>query len=417
MTAKVILVDVPLPIIVAVVLLVVAAGLVVPSPQQARQLRARRQRGDERLSAWAGEVGRQLPAAFSVQNVARAGALSDGKRPTPRVAGAGVEIPHGWRWELDLPGSTIDEDWEGDRIAAAINTGRKLVAVAEIEQTYPGHAALSVWRHDPLSLDNTIPYRPGQLPVDKWGDRWELGRRRDGQLVKLPLWLDGGGAFHHLFSGATGSGKTRWMLLAAAHAIQLGAEVYIVDLVKGVDDRDWAPILPAVAGAWDHPEDAVREMNRLHMDTLARPRWQPEDRSLFRVFLFDEVQEFIATKTKGARGAGLDGAVTFRKMVAELRSKGAAVLAATQLPEVDQIKASARTNLRVKMAGRLDNEAEYKAALGGKWNGTKIPDTADHWGVGYVDLDGRGAQRFRGWNISDAWLAAHVRACVRERVA
>lgn len=33
-----------------------------------------------------------------------------------------------------------------------------------------------------------------------------------------------------------------------------------------------------------------------------------------------------------------------------------------------------------------------------------------------VDVDGRGAQRFRGWNVSDAWLAAHVRACVRERV-
>ena len=407
----------PAPLIVAAILALVAVYLVVPSPQQARQLRARRARGDQRLAAWAGEVERHIPAAFAVQNVARAGQLEGGKRPVPKLSGRGHEIPYGWRWELDLPGSTIDEDWEGDRVAAAINTGRKLVAVAEIEPTFPGHATLSMWKSDPLSLDNTVPYRPGQLPVDKWGDRWELGRRRDGTHVALPLWLDGGGAFHHLFAGATGSGKTRWMLLAAAHAIQLGAEVYIVDLVKGVDDRDWQPILPAVAGAWDNPDDAVREMNRLHMDTLARPRWQPEDGAPFRVFLFDEVQEFIATKAKGARGSGgLDGAVTFRKMVAELRSKGAAVMAATQLPEVDQIKASARTNLRIKMAGRLDNEQEYRAALGGKWHGTKIPDNPDHWGVGYVDVDGRGAQRFRGWNISDAWLAAHVRACVGQRV-
>lgn len=408
----------PAPLIIFLVLAAVAVVLVVPSPRQHRELRARRPKGDQRLAAWAGEVKGALPKAFADQNVTRSGLLSSGQRPLPVVRGTGREIPFGWRWELDLPGSSIDEDWEGDRIAAAINTGRKLAAVAEIEATYPGHANLSVWRQDPLTVDNTIPYRPGCLPVDKWGDRWELGLRRDGERVRLPMWLDGGGSFHHLFAGATGSGKTRWMLLAVAHAIQLGAEVYIVDLVKGVDDRDWLPILPAVAGAWDNPAEAVKAMDRLHMDTLSRPRWQPDDPAPFRVFVFDEVQEFIATKAKASRGGGggLDGGATFRKMVAELRSKGGMVLAATQLPEVDQIKASARTNLRIKMAGRLDNEAEYKAALGGKWNGTKIPDNPQHWGVGYVDLEGRGAQRFRGWNISDDWLAAHTRACVRVRV-
>jgi DNA segregation ATPase FtsK/SpoIIIE-like protein len=119
------------------------------------------------------------------------------------------------------------------------------------------------------------------------------------------------------------------------------------------------------------------------------------------VIVIDELQDFLKQ----------GGEEIVIKLASEIRSKGAALVAATQLPEVKVIDSIARTNFRVKAAGRLDNEAEYRAALGGKWHGTRIPDTPHYWGVGYIDLDGRGARRFRGWNVSDGWLAAHTRQC------
>lgn len=385
-------------IILASLLVVIALVIVIPTPSQHRQ--ANRTTGDRRLRLWASEVRRQLPASFQAQNITKSGYLVKGQRPTPTIVGAGKPIVMGWQWDLVLPGSTIDEDWEGERIAAAINDTRRLAAVAEVVSPYPGHATLSVWRKDPLTLPSTITYKPGQLPVEKWGDRWSLGRDRDGHEIRLPLWLPGGGAYHHLFSGATGSGKTRWMLLLLAHAMQLGAEIYLVDTVKGVDDRDWEPILPGVQEAWSIPTKAIKELERIHRDTLRRRRWDPTDGTPFRMIVIDELQDFLKQ----------GGEEIVVKLASEIRSKGAALVAATQLPEVKVIDSIARTNFRVKAAGRLDNEAEYRAALGGKWHGTRIPDTPNYWGVGYIDLDGRGARRFRGWNVSDAWLAAHTRA-------
>lgn len=391
-----------LPVILFVALAVAAVVIAVPSRRQRRLQRQRRPAGDQRLAQWAGTVQSRLPEAFRVQHVTRSGLLQQGQRPLPVVLGKGAAIGYGWRWDLVLPGNSIADDWEGNRIVAALNTKVSLAAVAEVEQTVPGKATLSVWRRDPLTVDNVCPYKPGQLPVERWGDRWSLGRRRDGREVLLPLWLNGGGSFHTLFAGATGSGKTRWMLLGMAHAMQLGAEIYLIDLVKGVDDRDWLPVRPAVTEAWDHPKDVLAGLKQIHAETLTRPRWEPTDPTPFRLIVIDEIQSVIQLK---------DGLKVVTQLVSELRSKGAAVFAATQLPEVKQIDAIARTNMRIKMAGRLDNEQEYRAALGGKWQGSKIPDDPKHWGTGYVDLDGRGAQRFRGWHIDDAWLAAHARAC------
>lgn len=396
-----------LPIAIFLILLVIAAVIAIPSPRQRRELRARRPAGDQRLEQWAGTIQTRLPDALAAQNVTKAGLLVRGERPTPRIAGKGHPISYGWRWDLVLPGNSVADDWQAERIVAAVNGNQRLAAVAEIQSDIPGHASLSMWRRDPLSLDNTCPYKPGQLPVERWGDPWSLGRRRDGVEVFLPLWQQGGGSHHTLFAGATGSGKTRWMLLALAHAMQLGAEIYLVDLVKGVDDRDWLPILPAVAGAWDTSAGALAGLKEVHADAVSRPRWQPSDPGRFKVIAIDEIQSVL--KLKG-------GLPLVTQLVAELRSKGAVVLAATQLPEAKVLDSIARTNMRIKMAGRLDNEAEYKAALGGKWTGTKIPDNREHWGVGYVDLDGRGAQRFRGWNIDDAWLAEHTGACAAAKV-
>ena len=213
-------------------------------------------------------------------------------------------------------------------------------------------------RDDPLRRPNTIPYAPGALPVAGWGDRLSLGRRRDGGEVLVPLWLPGGGAFHTLCAGATGSGKTRWMLTLMAHAMQLGADIYLVDVVKGVDDRDWLPVHGGLSDAWGSPKEAVAGLRALHADTLSRQRWEPSDPGRFRLIVIDELQAVMDAK---------GGREVVTAIAAEARSKGCALLAGTQLPTVNAVASSARTNFRVKMAGRLDNHAEYQAALGGRW--------------------------------------------------
>jgi hypothetical protein len=388
-------------------LLLVAAAIVGLSARKAPTARGTRKPIDRDTQAWAGEIRRRLPDAFDALQLTAAGNLKNGRRPSIQVRGHGQPVAgRGWAFDLELPGSAIDSDIQEERIAGALNTGRVLVDVVEVRRAHPGYATVATWRRDPLKADNRIPFAPGALPVAKWGDRWSLGLRRDGEQMRLPLWLPGGGAFHHLFAGATGSGKTRWMLVGIAHAIQLGAEVYLVDIVKGVDDRDWDPIRPALAGAWDSPTAAVKALDAIHKDTLTRPRWEPTDAGRFRLIVVDELQSLTAAK------GGLD---VLTRMVAEGRSKGQALFGATQLPEVNQIASIARTNMRIKLAGRLDNEQEYRAALGGKWQGTKIPDNPEHWGVGYGDVDGQGAQRFRGWNVSDRWLAEHTRRCMAKR--
>lgn len=389
----------------ALALLAVAAGVAL-SARKAPTARGTRRPVDRDVQAWAGEVRRRLPAAFDALQLTAAGNLKNGKRPGIVVRGYGQPIAgRGYAFDIELPGSAIGDDIEEDRIASALNSGRRIVDVVEVRRTHPGFAEVAAWRSDPLKANNRIPFAPGDLPIKKWGDRWSLGVRRDGAEMRLPLWLPGGGSFHHLFAGATGSGKTRWMLVGIAHAIQLGAEIYLVDIVKGIDDRDWDPIRPALAGAWDNPTAAVKALNAIHGDTLKRPRWEPTDPGRFRLVVVDELQSLTAAK------GGLD---ILTRMVAEGRSKGQALFGATQLPEVNQIASIARTNMRIKLAGRLDNAAEYQAALGGKWQGTKIPDNAEHWGVGYGDVDGRGAQRFRGWNVSDGWLAEHTRRSLRD---
>lgn len=392
------------PLIIGALLLVAAALVAASSAPKRTSPGGQRKPLDRSTVRWAAEVQRRLPEAFDALQLTAAGNLKNGRRPGIRVHGGGKPSGGGWQWTVELPGSTIDGDLQEERLAGAINSGAILADVVEVQRSAAGWATIQAWRTDPLKLDNRIPYQPGQLPAVRWGDRWSLGRRRDGNEVMLPLWLNGGGAYHHLFAGATGSGKTRWMLTGIAHAMQLGAEIYLVDLVKGVDDRDWLPILGGVTEAWDNPTKAVAALTKLHEDTLSRPRWEPTDRGKFRLIVIDELQSVVAAK---------GGTDILTRMVAEGRSKGAAVFGATQLPEVKVIDSIARTNMRIKIAGRLDNEQEYRAALGGKWSGTKIPDNPQHWGVGYVDLDGRGADRFRGWNVSDGWLAEHTRRCVK----
>lgn len=390
-----------LPIWITGALVLVAFLIVVSDAVRGRGAGTRRP-VDRGLERWAQAVQFRLPRAFDALQLAPAGHLKAGRRPGIVMHGPGTATTAGWQWTIELPGSTVDDDVDPERLAGAINQGAVMVDVIEVRRRAAGWADVTAYRTDPLKLDNRIPFQPGALPVHAWGDRWSLGRARDGREVRLPLWLPGGGAHHAMYSGATGSGKTRWMLVGIAHAMQLGAEIYLVDLVKGVDDRDWQPIHRGLVDAWDKPADAVKSLTALLDDTLARPRWEPRDPGRFRLVVIDEMQALVASKP---------GAAILTRLVAEGRSKGLAVFGATQLPLTTQISSIARTNFRVKMAGRLDNEAEYRAALGGKWPGSRIADDAQHWGVGYVDLDGRGAQRFRGWHVSDGWLREHTRRC------
>lgn len=361
----------------------------------------RRERaGVEVDPAWVDEVRRLLPQAWEDVEM-----FVHGERP--RLEGRPKPIEFGMEWRLRTPGAkTMDDVREVlPALESALNSHRPLVGASEVLRTkHQGHGRLRLWETDPLLADNTVPWAPGQVPA-AWGQPAVLGRFRDGAPVRAHFWTDAG-AVHTLYSGKTGSGKTRWMLGMADYLVQLGALVFILDPVKGLDDESWAPLRPVIAGGWDDVGKAAKELARISELLKKRPGWRPDSPHRFVALLADEVQDFAADKA---------GKEVLKDCVATWRSKGGTVQAATQLPEVVVVEAPIRTNFVQRFAGKLDNAGEYKAALAGvaPAEGDSIPpwqEVPEARGQGFADPDGFGVRRFRGWWASNEWRAAHCQA-------
>jgi len=353
--------------------------------------------------SWVDEIRRLLPQAWE-----DAGLFVNGQRPA--LVGRPRQIEFGVEMRLRTPGAVTVQDVTDSlaRLESALNSQREMVGAAEVLRTkHQGHARLRLWATDPLLADNTVPWKPGHVPA-AWGEPAVLGRFRDGSPVRAHFWTEAG-AVHTLYSGKTGSGKTRWMLGMADHLVQLGALVFILDPVKGIDDESWAPLHPVIAGGWSDIDKAARELRKVSEIIKRRPGWRPGSPHPFVAVLADEVQDFAADK------AGKD---VLKDMVATWRSKGGTVQAATQLPEVVVLEAPIRTNFVQRFAGVLDSKGEYGAALGGTAPAAddRIPpwqEVPEARGQGYADPDGFGVRRFRGWWASNEWRAEHCLALAR----
>lgn len=398
------------PLVLGALLALAAAWLWIPSPAQRRQLRARRApSGDRTLAAWAGAVTAQLPAVFEAQNVARSGLLQGGKRPLPRLAGDDP-IPGGWRWTLDLPGNTVADDWEANRIVAALNTGRQMAAVGEVHHYRDGWAHLELYRSEPLAQPLEVPWAPGELPSCCKPGTVCIGRRRDGRHIHFDLLVDGSG-LATLIAGRRGSGKSETARLLTAQVAAWGwAPPIVVDLVRhGVDYAAMAPLLdrPIITDP-KAAADLVKEMNdeaSKRAESLRKSgrqkitRFSPE--LPFRVLVWDEVQTVNDDK---AMKTGL------RRWVQQARPVGSAPVLVTQYPTNDNIDSTLRAQIANVWSGRVRDHVQAGVIFGPLPEGEGPQNMRIGPGGCWVDVDEPDLLQGRSWFMSPAWLEAHVKA-------
>ena len=398
------------PLVLGALLALAAAWLWIPSPAQRRQLRDRRApSGDRTLAAWAGAVTAQLPAVFEAQNVARSGLLQGGKRPLPRVVG-NDPIPGGWRWTLDLPGNTVADDWEANRIVAALNTGRQMAAVGEVHHYRDGWARLELYRSEPLAQPLEVPWAPGELPSCCKPGTVCIGRRRDGRHIHFDLLVDGSG-LATLIAGRRGSGKSETARLLTAQVAAWGwAPPIVVDLVRhGVDYAAMAPLLdrPIITDP-KAAADLVKELNdeaSKRAESLRKSGRQKIERFSpelpFRVLVWDEVQTVNDDK---AMKTGL------RRWVQQARPVGSAPVLITQYPTNDNIDSTLRAQIANVWSGRVRDHVQAGVIFGPLPEGQGPQNMRLGPGGCWVDVDEPDLLQGRTWFMPPEWLEAHVKA-------
>lgn len=415
MTTVGILDAVPAPLIIFAVLAVAAVVLIIPTPTQRRAQRARRPQGDQRQAEWAKAVTARLPEALKAQNVAKSGLLTQGERPLPRITRSEA-IPHGWRWTLDLPGNTVADDWEANRIVAALNTGRQMAAVGEVHHYRDGWAHLELYRSEPLAAPVPVPWKPGELPSCCKPGTVCIGRRRDGQHIHFDLLVDGSG-LATLIAGRRGSGKSETARLLTAQVAAWGwAPPIVVDLVRhGVDYQAMAPLLdrPIITD----PKDAkalVDELNEEASERAAMLKASGQQKigrfshaRPFRVLVWDEVQTVNDNKALK---------VALRRWVQQARPVGSAPVLITQYPTNDNIDSTLRAQIANVWSGRVRDHTQAGVIFG------PLPDGEgpQHMRVGpggcWVDIDEPDLLQGRSWLMSPQWLSAHVAALEKRSV-
>lgn len=379
-------------------------------------MRDRRPKGDQRLEHWATVVHRQLPAALSAQNVTHSGQLSQGKRPLPRLVGKGEPIEHGWRWTLDLPGNSQAEDWDANRIVAALNTGRHLAAVGEIHHHREGWAALHVHRREPLTGPQPVPWKPGEQPSCCRPGTVCIGRQRDGKHIHFDIVSDVG-ALATLLAGRRGSGKSETARLIVSQMVAWGwAPPIVVDLVRhGVDYHAFVPLLdrPIVttnAEAKDALKfleaDANERAERLRRVGQQKVNSYSRDLPL-RPLIWDEVQAI--NDDRGLKKQ-------LRRWAQQARPMGGAPVLLTQYPTAENVDATLRAQIANVWCGRLRNHVEAGVVFGPLPEGVGPQYLRIGPGGCMADVDGPDLLIGRSWYTPDGWHEQHVGRLLKRRV-
>lgn len=403
------------PLIIGAALAVVALWLAIPSPRQRRELRARRPATDRNLQAWANAITARLPVALEAQNIARSGLLQQGKRPLPRIVGSEA-IPGGWRWTLDLPGNTVADDWEANRIVAALNTGRHMAAVGEVHHYRDGWAHLELYRNEPLSAPVEVPWRPGEQPSCCRPGTVCIGRRRDGKHIHFDLLVDGSG-LATLIAGRRGSGKSETARLLTAQVAAWGwAPPIVVDLVRhGVDYQAMAPLLdrPIITDVKE-AKALIAELNEEASERAAALKASGEQKITrfsaarpFRVLIWDEVQ--TANDDKAMK-------VGLRRWVQQARPVGSAPVLITQYPTNDNIDSTLRAQIANVWSGRVRDHVQAGVIFGPLPEGDGPQNMRIGPGGCWVDVDEPDLLQGRTWFMPPEWLDEHVKALARVRV-
>ena len=408
-----------LPIVIAVVVAAIAAGLwVVETYAKAQRPPAARPHVDRNTEMWAQEVRRRLPEAFDALQVTKAGYLQQGKRPRPRFVGAGKPAPVGvgWQWTLTLPGSSLATDWDSTRLVAAINDTSELGTIAEMHAPIPGRAQLTIWRRDPLDMVQPVPWRPGERPSCCKPGQVCMGPQRNGQHVHFDAYGENG-AYASKFVGRRGSGKSEAMRLWLAQVLAWDhVDPIIIDLVRaGVDFGVFEPLLGTeiitnpdvahaaiVAARADAQERAqvfkARGLKKLTSPTAEMPMIP---------IVIDEVQSISDNKKT---------AFEFRKLMQETRPWLIAPCVATQHDISENMDRTTSLQITNTWCGRMgDANAGYVALARTDYPG-RAPHELHGPGAAVCDTDHAELFEIRGWWASDQWHADHVGLLAARRV-
>lgn len=365
---------------------------------------------------WAAKIGQRLPEAFKVQPVTKAGASEKGARPVPRIVRNRPAAGDGRTWELDLPSAAQAADYDASRIAAALNTGRQLVAAAELHHTANGWADLSLWRRDPIAGVQRWPHAPGEIAPCCPAGVVCIGVRRDGQHLHFDVVRDDLGTVMTLLLGRRGSGKSEAMRLMLAQMLAWGPWVQpvVIDLVRrGVDYAVFEPLLLELV------TDPTRASSVLAgMAALAdkRAEWMVANRKRilgpgdFTVgmplhpLVIDEVQAIEGDDRK-----------TFRRIVQQTRPQGIMPVAGTQHGTDENIDTTTQLQAGNKWVGAVGSPNAGYVALGDVRYPGRKPHELSGKGECVCDTDRGEVEEGRTWLMSDAFLQAHVQLLAKRR--
>jgi hypothetical protein len=338
--------------------------------------------------------------------LAKAGAApAKGARPRPSIAGTGGPVADGWRWTLDLPGQVLSEDIDPARVAAALNRGDRLVAVAEITHAGDGWADLSCYRTDPLAGALTPPWKPGSLPSCVKPGEVCLGRQRNGEHMHMTAY-DSIGAHCALFAGRRGSGKSETMRLGLAQMVAWGnVRPIVIDVVRqGVDFATFGvEVVTDMKTALDVVKAVQSECKQraVLMRQQGKQKLTPTKDMPVLAVIIDEVHAVLGNP------AALKTLADFAR---ESRPTLGLLWACTQYPTRDVIAPTLRMQLANRWCGKVSTIDEARVVLG-----DNLPEGVGphllRLGPGGCVVDFDGAERVTGrtWNMTPGWLAAHMR--------
>lgn len=270
----------------------------------------------------------------------------------PRTALTGCEATStGWRLRVRTPRGTPADVIEtaARRLASAL--GRGTVRV-KVDKTDAGRATIDVDERDPLG-SKPIP-RPA-VAVATVANGAPFGIDANGRTVALPLIESSG-----LVGGRPGAGKSVGLSLVAAAAVEAGdAELWAIDLKRGVELAPWLPACTHAATTGEAAAALLGALEALMTDRLddlaerGARKVTPTSTTPLVVLLVDELAE-------------LDKAAfaTLRRILSLGRAAGISVWAATQRPSADLIPTAVRALFRLAVAYPVRRRTDSDVILG-----------------------------------------------------
>lgn len=268
-----------------------------------------------------------------------------------------------------------------------------------------------------------------------------IGRRSDGADWLLPA--PGAGLPHALVSGVTGSGKSSIVqAVLGAFADDPGLAIVGVDLKGGAELGPWSPRFTDLVTTAEGATGLLLDLAHLvqcradRLLLLGARSWVPElgPRLLVVIDELAEIRSVDPSSLVGEVGdvSALSKAVKEQQQlgvfrlellasVARLsRAVGVSLICATQYPLAEIVPSGLRSQLTLRVAGRLTGKEQISVALGAGFAEGVAPDSIGATDPGTCFVVGVAGfpnpVKCRAFHVTDERLAARVAATAGCRV-